>query len=520
MYNPDVHHPDEFAQSSAAVATLAPPALDALSVLEAARSPDRRLDERQLIVASNRGPVRYRLRGDRIEALPAAGGLASALSGLAGQVPLTWIATPDGPAERLIAGRSASDPSKPGAPRLRFVLASKEALNWSYRRFSNPVLWFLQHELWRELRRPDLPAMIERGWTLGYRPVNEAFARAIAGELRGTLAPIVQVHDYHLYLVPGLLRRYAPGALVHHFTHIPWPGPEQWQPLPSYLRREICLGLLGADMVGFQTATSATNFLRCCQEFVPGAGVDHDGRRVWLDGRLVRVRAHPISVDPVALRRLAASAETLGHRERLRHVRGERTIVRVDRLDPSKNVALGFRAFGLLLERRPDLVGRVRFLAFLVPSRETIAEYRRHAQEVWREVAAVNARFARGGWKPIKVFYEDNRAQAIAGLALSDVVLVNAVADGMNLVAKEGMIVGERNPVLVLSEGCGAHEQLCVGALSIPPRDVDATAAALERALEMPGAERLRRAERLRAAIEAEDLSWWLRRQMDDLLVA
>jgi len=192
--------------------------------------------------------------------------------------------------------------------------------------------------------------------------------------------------------------------------------------------------------------------------------------------------------------------------------------VRVDRLDPSKNVALGFRAFGRMLERRPDMVGRVRFLAFLVPSRQGIAEYRRYAREVWREVGAVNQRFGRDGWKPVVVFHEDNRAQAMAGMALANVLLVNPVADGMNLVTKEGPIVSDRDAVLVLSRECGAYHQLGAAALSIPPLDLEATAAALERAVEMPPAERKRRIRALRDAIETEDLSWCMHRQLQDLL--
>ena len=153
----------------------------------------------------------------------------------------------------------------------------------------------------------------------------------------------------------------------------------------------------------------------------------------------------------------------------MRSLLGAQTIVRVDRLGPSKNVALGFRAFGLLLERPPDLVGRVCFLAFPVPSRETLEEYRSYAWEVWQAVEAVNTQFGREGWKPIEVFYEDNRSQAIAGMSLADVLVINPVPDGMNLVAKEGSIVNERDAVLVLSRECGAHAQLGSAVLAIAP---------------------------------------------------
>jgi len=476
------------------------------------------LDGHRLYVAANRGPIHYHLRPEGLVSTPAAGGLATALSSVAGHVPMTWIATASGPGDRLVASHPSLKTARASSPRLRYVVVSEESLDWFYRRFANPVLWFLQHGLWDQLRRPGLTEVIEKGWMLGYRPVNEAFAQTVEQETCGAPRPIILTQDYHFYLLPALLRRRIPEALLQHFTHIPWPEPEAWEPLHPAIRREICKGLLGTDVAGFQTEDSVANFLSCCERFVPRARVDFSRRVVHLDGRTTRVRAYPISVDPSALREFATTPKALRHKEQLRPLLGERTIVRVDRLDPSKNIALGFRAFGALLERRPDLLGRVRFLAFLVPSRQTVAEYRRYAREVWSDVETVNRRFEREGWKPIEVFHEDNRAQAVAGMALADALLVNPIADGMNLVAKEGPVVSEKDAVLVLSRECGAHHQLGSAALSIPPRDVGATAAALERALEMSPLERKRRAAALRANIEAEDLSWWIQSQVEDLL--
>lgn len=476
------------------------------------------LEGSRLYVAANRGPVHYHLRQNRLVSKPAAGGLVTALSGVAEQVPMTWVATASGPGDRLVASRPLSKDTEPGTPRLRYVVASEECLNWFYRRFSNPILWFLQHGLWDQLRRPNLPEMVENGWMLGYRPINEAFAQTIAQEIRGHPRPLVLTQDYHFYLLPALLRKRAPEALLQHFVHIPWPGPEAWEVLIPTIRREICKGLLGADIVGFQTESAVDNFLRCCERFVPGARVDFNRRLVRVETRVTRIRSYPISIDPTALRELAATAEITRYKEKISALKGEKTVVRVDRLDPSKNIALGFRAFGVLLERRPDLIGRVRFLAFLVPSRDNIAEYRRYAQEVWREAEAVNDRFGREDWRPIELFNEDNRSQAMAGMALADVLLVNPLADGMNLVAKEGPIVSERDAVLVLSRECGAYVQLGSAAITIPPKDVNATASALERALDMHPVERKRRLIALRTAIEKQDLAWWMQSQLEDLL--
>ncbi len=474
------------------------------------------LEGYRLYVAANRAPVHHILSDGQPDAQPSAGGLVTALASVANYVPLTWIAAASGGGDRLIGEIGPRGRPLPGLPRIKYVAASETALSHSYHRFANPILWFLQHDMFDRLRASSLAGM-DSGWITGYRPVNHAFAAAIEREMVGVARPIVLTQDYHLYLLPTLLRRRRSDVLIQHFTHIPWPAPDRWNSLLPSIRRELHVGLLGADVAGFQTQDSVNHFLRSCELFVPGARVDYSRDTVWLDGRQTRVRAYPISVDPAYLRRVATLPETAVYKRRLRPLLGERTIVRVDRMDPSKNIALGFRAFGLLLERRPELVGRIRFLAFLVPSREAIPEYQSYAQEVWAEVERVNARFAEGGRPPIEVFYEDNRHQAIAGMALADVLLVNPVADGMNLVAKEGPVVSERDAVLVLSKSCGAYRQLASGALSVEPTDPKTTASMLERALEMPQAERVRRLSVLRSALDAEDLAWWIRSQLTDL---
>lgn len=471
-----------------------------------------------LYVASNRGPVHYRMRGGVVEPTPAAGGLVQALLGLTDYAPVTWIATATGAADREVASKPSEDPAAPGRPRSRFVVPTDKQFEWFYSRFANPVLWFLQHSMWDLLERPNLPEMIRRGWEEGYLPVNQAFADTVAQEVAGLERPVILVQDYHLYLVPERLRARIPGALLQHFTHIPWPGPDSWHPLPPDVRRGIFEGLLGANIVGFQTDGAALNFIRGCERFVPGVQVDYERGVIRSGGRETRATAYPISVDPGRIRRSGASPKTALAKEKLLPMLGEKTVVRNDRLDPSKNIVLGFESFRVLLERRPDLHGRVRFLAFLVPSRGNIPEYGRYKEQVMDAARAVNERFGRDGWQPVQVFHEDNRSQSMAGIALADVMLVNPRADGMNLVAKEAPFLSERDLVLVLSEAAGAHKQLAHAALSVPPLDAGATAEALARALDMSMEERKRRLAELRASIEAEDLSWWVRRQLEDLL--
>jgi len=270
-------------------------------------------------------------------------------------------------------------------------------------------------------------------------------------------------------------------------------------------------------VVGLQTAYDVENFLLTCQWNLPEAAVDHERRVVYLDGHGPRVNAYPVSVDVAELERLARSEEVSRYEERIRPLLGEKTIVRVDRVDPAKNILHGFEAYDMLLQHCPTLVGRVNFLAFLVPSRTSIREYKEYTQQVFALVDKINARHRKAGWKPIKVFYEHNYAQAIAGMRLYDVLLVNPVADGMNLVAKEGPVVNTRDGVLVLSKKAGAHEQLSGDCISVEPADIEGTAQALYRALTMTSWERIQKAQRLRMSVRKEDITWWLGTQLDDL---
>jgi trehalose 6-phosphate synthase len=269
--------------------------------------------------------------------------------------------------------------------------------------------------------------------------------------------------------------------------------------------------------VVFQTESSVRNFLLTCGAFLPDADIYVPTGTIGHRGRRTLVWANPISVDIWGLSGWLSSPEAQAWRKRL-HVRpGERAIVRVDRLDPSKNVAAGFHAFDRLLQEHPEWAGRVRFLAFLVPSRTSIPEYRSHADEVFRVVQTVNARHGRPGWTPISVFYEQNRPQALGALSLCDVLLVNPVIDGMNLVSKEGAVLNQRDGALVLSTTAGSFGELHAGALPVSPGDIGGTAETLHTALSLSPAERRDRAVSLRQAVVRHDLDRWLQLLLEDL---
>jgi trehalose 6-phosphate synthase len=286
------------------------------------------------------------------------------------------------------------------------------------------------------------------------------------------------------------------------------------------MRRALCEGLLACDIVGMQTDRYAANFVDTVASFVRDARVDRDGRTIIWRGRRIRVRAYPISVDPDGLAAFASSPDVAARlaslRERVRRAGSPRLIVRADRLEPSKNVLRGYIAYEALLTRRPELRGSVRFVAVQSSSREHVAEYADYARAVDEVIARINGD-EEPDRCPVWVLDGSEYATAIAALRAADVVLVNPVYDGMNLVAKEAVIVGERDPVLVLSETAGAAEQLATDALTIAPADIVGTADALERALDMPREERRLRLRHMRGSIRHEDLDWWLTRQLRDL---
>jgi trehalose 6-phosphate synthase len=490
--------------------------------------------EQRLTVVSNRGPLGFsRGAGGEWQATRGSGGLVTALAELGRIAPVTWVSTAMDPGDRL-AGRTLADGGS-GARELEQIIhaqlpdqdlrllltdVSDEAYDLHYATVSNPFLWFIQHRLYQLPYEPQVDDHLIHAWRDGYRVVNEALARAAVAAVGAAAGdrPVVLLQDYHLYLAAATVRAARPDALLLHFNHIPWPSPDYWEVLPQALRRAICEGLLENDIVGFQTDRYATNFLGSVDRFVRDARVDPAGRNVRWRGRTIWVRAYPISLDPDALIRFARGPEVVARRtalrERLERAGGPRLIVRVDRLEPSKNALRGFLAFEALLARLPELRQSVRFLAIQSTSRENLSQYAAYSTAVREVVARVNG-MGDPDEAPIWLLDGTDYALAVAALQLADAVLVNPIVDGMNLVAKEAVLVAD--PVLILSETAGAAEQLAADSLMVTAADVAGTARALERALAMPADERRQRARRLRATVRDEDLEWWLGRQLRDL---
>jgi trehalose 6-phosphate synthase len=478
-------------------------------------------ERRKLIVVSNRGPVSYRREhGERVPRR-GGGGLVTALRSLVVEHDVTWIASAMTAEDRALAaeagGEAVEERSREDAAyRLRLVAHDQSAYDWFYNVVANPMLWFLQHYLWNLVYDPSIDPGLHHAWDEGYVPVNAAFADAVLAELDVEPDSAVFFHDYHLYLAPRMVRERRPATPLFHFVHIPWPQSDYWRVLPPPIRRAIHDGLLACDLIGFHTTRWQRNFIRSAIDMVE-ADYNLDDGTIDYDGRRISVAARPLSVDADEFDDLAASETVLALEREFESTRPEFLVLRVDRTDPSKNVVRGFRAFELFLDAHPELHGRASMLALLDPSRQDIPEYAEYLGAIQRAARRVNDRFQQDGWMPIDLRIEDKFVETVAAYKQFDVLLVNAIFDGLNLVAKEAPLVNERDGVLVLSENAGSHEELGEWALTVNPFDVEGQAEAIHAALTMPRDERRARLEAIRAHVRSHDVTDWLEAQLADL---
>jgi trehalose 6-phosphate synthase len=453
---------------------------------------------RKLIVVSNRGPVSYDLAPDGTRtAKRGGGGLVTALRSLVQYHDVTWIASAITEEDRAVAGGALEETARDGSPyRLRLVAHDRQEYDWYYNVVANPMLWFVQHSLWELPYAPRIDAAFHRAWAEGYVAVNASFAAAVDAELERTPDAAVFFHDYHLYLAPRMVRERRPDAALMHFVHIPWPQPDYWSVLPKEARCAIHDGLIANDVIGFHTERWRRNFIYSVRELL---GEDVTAKTVTA----------PISVDSAEFVELAQSDVVLRAEQEILAGRPEKLVLRVDRTDPSKNIVRGLRAFELYLDANPEMHRRVGMLALLDPSRQDIPEYAEYLGAIQREARRVNDRFQQSGWRPIELEIADDFAKSVAAYKQFDVLLVNAIFDGMNLVAKEAPLVNDRDGVVVLSENAGAHAELGEWALTVNPFDVEGQAEAIERAISMDAGERTARLEAIRAQVREHDLNRW-----------
>ncbi|MFJ3337156.1 trehalose-6-phosphate synthase [Streptomyces sp. NPDC086766] len=467
----------------------------------------------EVLVASNRGPVSYELLEDgSLRARRGGGGLVSGLSAIGPEAGAVWVCAALGDADREAARRFEGGRRLPsdatGGQQVRMLDIDAAVFADAYNGIANSVLWFVHHMLYQTPLEPVFDAEFRRQWA-SYEAYNLAFAEALAEEAAEGAAVVVQ--DYHLTLVPGMLRDFRPDVRIGHFSHTPWAPVDYFRMLPDDIAEQVLRGMLGADRLGFLTRRWADAFTGCCDALVDGLGGTRVGvHGLGADAEFLRERAHRADVDE----RMAALREEIGTAP---DGAPRRTVVRVDRTELSKNIVRGLLAYEQLLEDRPEWRERVTHLAFAYPSRQDLAVYRDYTAEVQRVAQEINDRFGTPGWTPVVLHVRDDFARSLAAYRLADVALVNPIRDGMNLVAKEVPVVSDAGCALVLSREAGAYAELGEDAVVVNPYDVTGTARALHEALTMPAHERAERSKRLAAAATALPPAQWFLDQLTEL---
>jgi trehalose 6-phosphate synthase len=480
----------------------------------------------RVLVASNRGPLSFRLSDDgKLTSHRGGGGMVSGLSSVAGQAEVLWVCAALSDADRAAARAApggyldtSGDGRDPAGSAVRMLDIGAATFERAYNGIANSTLWFVHHMLYDTPNRPLFGLAFRREWK-SFRAYNAAFADALADgagpDGRGGVRAMVQ--DYHLTLAPRMLADRRPDVAIGYFCHTPWAPPDYFAILPDDVGREVLEGVLGADHAGFHTRRWADAFLDCCQA-VLAAEVDKAAGMVRYRDHTTTVGVHPLGVDARELRERAAAADVQAHVTALKEAAGgRRLIVRIDRTELSKNILRGLAAYRELLVSYPQWRGQVIHLAFAYPSRHDLPEYREYTASVQRLARQITDEFGTEDWDPLVLQVNDDYPRSLAAYRLADVLLVNPIRDGMNLVAKEGPLLSEPGCALVLSREAGAAAELGGSALLVNPFDVTQTAQALHEALSMPDAQRRRQAALLAEAGAEHPPQQWFADQVSAL---
>jgi trehalose 6-phosphate synthase len=482
------------------------------------------VDSSPLIIVSNRGPLQFdRDENGERTVRRGGGGLVTALSGLVSHRDALWIAS-------AMTEEDVAASAEQGGPieqeldgidyRVLLVGSDPVAYDRFYNVIANPILWFIQHYLWDLSNAPDIRQQELDAWDHGYQAVNQDIARAVLSQIEGQEQPLVMLHDYHLYTAPGMIRAERPDVFLHHFVHIPWSQPDSWRILPTRIRNAIFEGMLANDIIGFHTHAYCINFLRCCDELLDDVEVDYHAVEVRHGGGKTLCRAYPLGIDAQRLERAAASPEVAEAEREVLERRRRHLIIRVDRADLSKNVLRGFTAFDTFLAQHPEFSEKVTFIAHLQPSRQDVPEYAEYLERIEALVAVVNHRHGTTDWMPIDLKIYENFHDAVARYKHFDLLMVNSLFDGMNLVAKEAPAVNTRDGVLMLSENTGSHQELFDCVLSVNPFDIQEQADAIYRALTMDPEQKRQWSEGLKKIIFSRNPGDWVDDQIKDIEAA
>jgi trehalose 6-phosphate synthase len=477
-----------------------------------------------VLVVSNRGPVAFAVGDDGVlRGRRGGGGMISAV-GAAGPDVL-WVCSALSPGDRLAArstpgGRLDLAGHDTGGRPVRMLDIDEDTFDRAYNSIANSTLWFVHHLLYDLTKRPVFDQRFRRNWD-GFFSYNAAFADAVAEEASPGARVLVQ--DYHLALLPAMIRQRRPDLAISHFSHTPWAPPDYFRVLPDDIAGEVLTGLLGADHVGFLAHRWADAFRDCAREALgvadaPGPPPAGAVAALGYQGRQVSVGVHPLGVDTGELAERAAAADVQTRRKGLLdRVGGRRVLLRIDRTELSKNIVRGLAGYRQLLAGHREWRNEVVHLVFAYPSRHDLPEYREYTAEVQRLARQINDEFGTAAWNPVLLEVSDDYPRSLAAYLIADVLVVNPLRDGMNLVAKEGPTISQGGVALVLSREAGAFEELGADALPVNPFDVSGLAQALHEALSMSAGERAARSGRLAAAAGAQPPGAWLAAQLDAL---
>jgi trehalose 6-phosphate synthase len=448
-----------------------------------------------VVIVSNRGPVSF-TPDESGELVPrrGAGGLVSGLGPLVADSDATWIAAAISDGDRLAAARGTLDAA---GFRARLLAIEPETYRQAYDVVSNEALWFVHHGLYDLPRAPAFGREFREAWG-AYRRMNARFANAVIED--APKGAVVLVQDYHLALMGRDLAEGRPDIEAVHFSHTPFAPPVWLRVLPEPIAAELLAGMSAFRACGFHAQRWADDFRASCEEVL---------------ALTPRTFVSPLPVDPDDVRQTAASPECDTILAELDEAAGGRLVIgRVDRIELSKNIVRGFLAFEDLLDRYPGWQDRVVFMASVYPSRQGVSDYHRYRDEVEATVNRINGRWGTDSWTPVVYDTRDDYPRSVALLRRADVLLVNPLRDGLNLVAKEGALVSERDAVLCLSTEAGVWAELGEAALPVQPFDIAATADTLDAALRMPADQRRAHAESLRALAQRRRPADWLADQL------
>lgn len=480
------------------------------------------LDDKEIIVASNRGPVVFKKdETGQIELIRGAGGIVGSMIPFLEKTHGKWVSSAIGEYDHHMNIKYHTKvpvPLENPEYYVEFIKSDENIYNGFNGKFANPLLWFIHHSMWNPPYSPCADEELHQAWD-SYKHVNTLFAEAIGQDVYNSeKTPIVMLQDYHLYLTPKIIRKQHPNVLMSQFVHIPFPPPEIFQQLPNHMQIEILDSILTNDVLGFHIQRYMNNFFQTIKLILPNATVDEINGDILYNGHICRVRTYPISVDTKTLQIQAQNPKVIAKQSEVDEIVGDcKLIYRTDRADLSKNIIRGFQAYDIFLEKYPEWREKVKFVATLMPSRQDIKIYREYTDNIKDIVREINEKYETPTWQPIKYICRGDYDLVIALLKRYDVLMVNPILDGMNIVAKEGTVVNDNNGVLVLSTGAGCYEELKDGAICINPFDLRQTAESLDMALLLDERTKAQMLTKNRAVIESNDLNKWVSDQLKDI---